>query len=173
MLIENIFRTILGLSCCIVILYLIIDLIINVNTFFLFKKQYFTCCTYTKLCNEIMFYTSNDLVKMGIKYYPKVKVNYYRHKEKLGHYCPNNNEIVIYLKNHIGQNNNYEIGQIVDTILHEVRHYQQHKTTKEFIEELNSENYGYSSNIEKDARKYARNNLINCLAYLKQKNIIY
>ena len=101
MLIENIFRTILGLSCCIVILSLIIDLIINVNTFFLSKKQYFTCCTYTKLCNEIMFYTSNDLVKMGIKYYPKVKVNYYRHKEKLGHYCPNNKEIVIYLKNNI------------------------------------------------------------------------
>ena len=120
-----------------------------------------------------MFYTSNDLVKMGIKYYPKVKVNYYRHKEKLGHYCPINKEIVIYLKNHIGQNNNYEIGQIVDTILHEVRHYQQHKTTKEFFEELNSKNYGYNSNIEKDARKYARNNLINCLAYLKQKNIIY
>ncbi|NBP75065.1 MAG: DUF3920 family protein [Crocinitomicaceae bacterium] len=120
-----------------------------------------------------MFYTSNDLVKMSIKYYPKVKVNYYRHKEKLGHYCPNNKEIVIYLKNHIGQNNNYEIGQIVDTILHEVRHYQQHKTTKEFFEELYSKNYGYNSNIEKDARKYARNNLINCLAYLKQKNIIY
>ena len=151
----------IGCLCGYVLLYLI-------DIFLGKRKEYVKKVSYTRLVNEVMYYTGGLLHQHGIKHYPKVDIRYYRSKKYAGLHCPEG-RIVIYTKSHS------DVVQIINTVLHEIGHHFQMKTdTKEFKRYSEYQNqHGYEKNpCEVFARDFASNHQKPCLDYLISKGII-
>jgi hypothetical protein len=88
-------------------------------------------------------------------------------------YDSSSKKVIIYLKNHQLGDKKLDVFELVDSILHEVRHYQQHQTNKNYFDIINYKKYGYTNApAEIDARKYAKDNSAICIQYLFDKKII-
>ena len=132
----------------------------------LFKNtKWETRVPYTVLCRETVYFCGSILSQNKIKFCPEVRISYYKHKTYLGVF---NGDIVIYIQK------NEDIATLVNTVLHEVRHYMQSKTDKQYnrYDEFLL-NLGYWNNpLEKDARNFAEQHCNKALAYLESKGLI-
>ena len=138
-----------------------------------FKRRYELKTSYVNLCREVINYTSNHLVNLGIKKYPSFEIKYFKSKKMHARYDSSTKKVIVYLKNHQLGDNKLDVIELVDSILHEVRHYQQHQTNKNYFDIINYKKYGYTNApAEIDARKYAKDNSAICIQYLFDKNII-
>jgi len=107
---------------------------------------------YVKYCREVLKWTGPILYDHGIKYYPNLVLRYSKSGKHLGLYYPNNNTIIIYLKNHKGAD---FVSQLTKTVLHETYHHIQSKTDPAFTKLTNYKKYGYYNNrIEVEARNF-------------------
>ena len=79
-----------------------------------------------------------------------------------------NGEVIIYTKS------NPNIESLIEITLHEVAHYIQSQTDKQFIRyDEYTRGMGYWDNpYEQDARSFAKENLVDCLKYLESKQLI-
>jgi len=120
---------------------------------------------YTRLISEIIHFTGPLLSNKNIKKYPTFKIYYYKHRKFAGFY---NSIVVIYLKS------NPNIPTLVNTVLHEIMHYTQSQTDKQYkrYDEFTN-TYGYWENpFEKQARAWAAQNSDACIKYLASKQLI-
>lgn len=119
----------------------------------------------TVLVRETIFFTGSILRDRKIKHYPVFRLCYYRHKKFSGIY---NGEITIYTKS------NPDVESLVDTTLHEVAHYIQAQTDKQFKRyDEYTRAVGYWDNpYEQEARRFAGEHREACLAYLESKQLI-
>lgn len=142
----------------------IIDIIISV-TRLQDKESYTRLVPYTSLVEEIIGYTNNILSERKIKYFPGYQIRYYRNKKYAGCF---DGRVVIFLKS------NNDIKDLVVTTLHEVAHYIQSQTDKQYrIYDTLTDSYGYWNNpLEVQARKFASEHCASCLKYLESKGII-
>ena len=120
---------------------------------------------YTRLVSESIKFTGSFLADNNIKKYPPFKIYYYKHRKFAGVF---NTEVVIYLKS------NPDIPSLVNTVLHEVMHYAQSQTDKQYkhYHEF-TDKYGYWKNpFEIQARAWAAQNCDSCIRYLAEKQLI-
>ena len=120
---------------------------------------------YTRLVSEIIQFTGPFLAERKIRTYPPFKICYYKHKKYAGVF---NGEVVIYLKS------NPDISTLVSTALHEVRHYAQSKTDKQYkrYDEFTA-SVGYWDNpFEIEARAFADQYAESCIKHLASKQLI-
>ena len=82
-----------------------------------------------KYCREVVKWTGPILKKYGIKFYPNLVVRYCKTAKFYGLYSSHNNTIIIYLKNHTGDN---FVNELTKTLLHETFHHVQSKTDPAF-----------------------------------------
>jgi hypothetical protein len=137
------------------------------------KAEWNICCTtkwirnapHTHLVRETIKFTNDILYKKQITQFPTFSIRYCKHKKWAGMY---NGEVIIYLKS------NPDIPALVNTVLHEVMHYVQSKTDKQYkrYDEYTS-SYGYWNNpFEIEARAFADKHCESCLKYLESKQLI-
>ena len=133
--------------------------------FYLFEKKWIKKAPYTQIISETIIFTGNILREKKIKQYPCFKVCYYKHKKYNGVF---NGQVIVYSKN------NPDIHILVDTVLHEVMHYIQSKTDKQFQRYSEYTNtFGYYNNpFEKESRAFAAEHRDECLKHLASKNLI-
>lgn len=124
---------------------------------------------YTNLARGILSFCQPIFQAEGIRHLPSLEIKYYKHKKFLGLYQDNFNNIVVYLKGH------ENIPSITDTILHEIRHSIQIKRMSSEYKKYDryTQELGYYDNpLEKDARKFASEQLEACLSYLEKNSLI-
>lgn len=120
--------------------------------------------TYVGYCREVLKWTGPILYDHGIKYYPNLVLRYSKSEKHLGLYNPNNNTIIIYLKNHKGAD---FVSQLTKTVLHETYHHIQSKTDPAFTKLTNYKKYGYYNNrIEVEARNFENAHYKKCVKKL-------
>lgn len=120
---------------------------------------------YTHIVRATILFCGELLNEKGIKHFPGFSIRYYEHKKFGGLF---NGEVVIYLKS------NPDLESLVNTTLHEVRHYMQSVTDKQFkrYDEL-TRDYGYWDNpFEVDARAFAADYQQKALQHLESKQLI-
>lgn len=129
------------------------------------KKKWIRRVPYTHLVREAIYYTGSILYEKKIKNYPTFKIYYYKHKKFMGVF---NGVVIIYIKS------NPDMPTLVNTILHEVKHYMQSKTDKQFKRYDEFTNiYGYYDNpFEIESRAFADEHCDACLKYLESKQMI-
>lgn len=144
--------------------WLIVDLILS---FFNPSREtkWISQVPYTTLVREIILFTNDILMQKGIKNFPSFKIRYYRHKKYSGVY---NGEVVVYLEN------NREIPELVDTVLHEVQHYIQSLTDRHYKHyDRYTAEVGYWNNpFEVECRDFAARHRDSCLKHLEAKHLI-
>ncbi|MCJ7447738.1 MAG: hypothetical protein MUO72_08595 [Bacteroidales bacterium] len=148
------------------ILYLLINLtsdIISRRN----KRTWISTVPKTRLIQEIIWFSNDLLYQKQIKYFPTIKISYYKHKRYLGLF--DNKKIVIYIKNNI------DIQTIVHTTLHELQHYVQSQSNlvdyKRY--EAYSKSLGYDNNpLEVECREFANKWLEPCMTFLQSKGVI-
>ena len=120
---------------------------------------------YTHIVGETIQFCGGLLYENGIKHFPRFTIRYYRHK-KFGDIF--NGEIVIYLKS------NPDLESLVNITLHEVRHYIQSLTDKQYKRYDDfTRDLGYWDNpLEVDAREFAARHQQAALQHLEMKNLI-
>jgi hypothetical protein len=120
---------------------------------------------YTQLVEETIRYTNNILYEKKITHFPRFIIHYYRHKKYAGQF---DGKVIVYLKS------NPDIPVLVNTVLHEVMHYIQSKTDKQFkLYGQYTRSYGYRNNpLEIEARAFAEKHCKPCLKYLESKQLI-
>lgn len=120
---------------------------------------------YTRLVSEVIQFTGSFLVEKKIKNYPLYKIQYYKHNKYAGVF---NGEVVVYLKS------NPDIPTLVNTVLHEVMHYVQSQTDKQYKRYGEFTNtYGYWNNpFEEEARAFAEQYAEPCIKHLVSKQLI-
>ena len=128
-------------------------------------KRWVSQVPYTKLVGETIKYTNNILYEKKITHFPGYTIRYYRHKRYAGQF---DGKVIVYLKS------NPDIPVLVNTVLHEVMHYIQSKTDKQYKRYGEYTNtFGYWNNpLEKEARDFADKYCEQCLIYLESKKII-
>lgn len=162
----------LSISCFVVAIFAYIMDLLKIP-FPSFQKSYIINTSYIELCKQIIYYTTNDLNRLGIKYYPELEIKYTQNKKMHAKYESNSQKVVIYLKNHHNANKQLDVIEVVDSILHETRHFQQHKSMKNYNDIINYDKYGYiNAPGEIDARNYAKENSPKCIQFLYEKKII-
>jgi len=121
---------------------------------------------YTFIVRETIRFCGGILYKNGVKYYPHFKICYYRNKKYAGLF--NNSKVVIYLKN------NPDIPTLVNSVLHEVKHYMQSETDRQFKRyDEYTRKLSYMNNpFEVEARAFADQHLAEALKYLESKKMI-
>ena len=129
------------------------------------KVRWIKNAPYTRLIRETIRFTNDILHEKNIKEFPGFEIRYYSHKKWAGVF---NGQVVVYLKS------NPDILFLVNTVLHEVMHYMQSRTDKQYKRHGEyTYAYGYLNNpFEKEARSFAANNLDACLKYLESKKLI-
>lgn len=148
------------------VLFVILDVLFILWVLFLKSDStWIKMAPYTVLVKETILYTGNILCEKKIKNYPAFKLCYYRHKKFRGLY---NGEVIIYTKS------NPDIESLIDSTLHEVAHYIQSRTDKQFKRyDEYTRTMGYWDNpYEQEARCFAKENLVDCLKYLESKQLI-
>ena len=147
-----------------VILSIIVE-VVNIIINHLDGKRWVSQVPYTKLVGETIRYTNNILYEKKITQFPSFTIRYYRHKKFAGVF---NGQVVVYLKS------NRDIPVLVNTVLHEVMHYIQSKTDKQYKRYGEyTTTFGYWNNpLEKEARDFADKYCEQCLIYLESKKLI-
>jgi hypothetical protein len=137
------------------------------------KKRWVKTVPYTRLFNEMLLYSTDILRENKITHYPRIKINYHKHKRFYGYY--RSSEIVIYVKN------SDSIDELANVFCHELKHFLQENSDPEHFKKHNrSYNYNrfawflnyYCNEIEVDARMWADEHESKCLEFLQKKGII-
>lgn len=120
---------------------------------------------YTTLVHQAIFYTNDILYNLRIDHFPSCQIYYYRHKKHFGQF---DGEVKIYTKNH------HNIVDLVDTVLHEVKHFIQSETDPDFDQyETYTKQLGEWNNpFEVEAREFASEHLEECLEYLEERGLV-
>lgn len=129
------------------------------------NTSYYRTTSYSRLVQEAINFTQPILKENRIKRLPSYRISYYQHKKFMGIY---NGEIVIYV------NTAKDIPSLVDTVLHEVMHYIQAQTNKQYrLYDEYTRSYGYHRNpFEVECRAFAAQHTAKCIEHLAAKNII-
>jgi len=132
---------------------------------FLKNKKWKSTVPFTRLVSEIIQFTGTFLVEKKIKKYPLYKIQYYKHNKYAGVF---NGEVVVYLKS------NPDIPTLVNTVLHEVMHYVQSQTDKQYKQyNALTASVGYWDNpFEIEARAFANHYAESCIKHLASKQLI-
>lgn len=120
---------------------------------------------YTQLVKETILYTNDILVGKKIKHFPSYRIRYYRHKKYSGVF---DGTVTVYLGSNPG------IPELVDTVLHEVQHYVQSQTDRQYkyYDRYTAENGYWNNPFEVECRAFAARHRDACLRYLETKNLI-
>ena len=137
----------------------------DTGTGFFNIKKWKSNVPYTRLVSEIIQFTGSYLYEKKIKKYPLFKIQYYKHKKYAGVF---NGEVVVYLKS------NPDIPTLVNTVLHEVMHYVQSQTDKQYKHYYSfTASVGYWLNpFEIEARAFADQYAESCIKHLASKQLI-
>jgi hypothetical protein len=130
--------------------------------------------TYPRLFQEVLYYARPMFHELNIKYYPKFEVSYYKHKTRLGCYTSGKRLIKIYVNAHTAENETTRILEMVDSMLHELKHYFDDLTNpdyKNYSKYLKTTGYE-NCPLEIAARAFAKTNLDACIKHLKEKGIL-
>lgn len=129
------------------------------------RSEWKSLVPWTVLIRETIRYTNDILVMKRIDQFPNFRVRYYQHSSHSGIFT---GEVVVYLKNH------GDIPDIVDTTLHEVMHFIQSRSSKEYrYYDHYTQVHGYWNNpLEIEARAFAEKHCRACLQHLESKGII-
>jgi hypothetical protein len=130
--------------------------------------------SYQQLVKESLYYCGPIFKEAKIKYYPLCELSYYKSNRKLGCYFSGKKKIVIYYKSHDQGSETERLRQIIDSVLHEARHYYQHMKDPNFKNyDVYNKRFTYFLNpFEKDSRQFAAEHLEDCIKHLKQKGIL-
>ena len=117
------------------------------------KNDYTIKVTKSKFINEVVKWCRNNMdYPTGHKYYPQVKVCYYKTKRnRYGDYTSNSRLIRIFINNHTS------VEELINTIIHEYTHYLQMPTQqdqKEYNRYLKQKGY-FDNPFEINARETA------------------
>lgn len=120
---------------------------------------------YTRIVSEAILYTNDILVEKKIRHFPVYKIKYYRHRKYAGVF---DGSVTVYLGSNPG------IPELVDTVLHEVQHYIQSQTDKQYkyYDRYTAEKGYWDNPFEVECRKFAAQHRDACLRYLERKNLI-
>ena len=134
------------------------------------KKDYNINVTKSKFVNEVLRWCIKNMdYPTGHKYYPQVKICYYKTKgSRFGDYTSNSRLIRIFINNHTS------VEELVDTIIHEYTHYLQmpsQQDQKEYNRYLKQKGY-YKNPFEINARESADKYTSICLKDMKRKGLI-
>lgn len=134
------------------------------------KKDYNINVTKSKFVNEVLKWCMKNMdYPTGHKYYPQVKICYYKTKRnRFGDYASNTRLIRIFINNHSS------VEELIDTIIHEYTHYLDmpfQKDQKEYNRYLKQKGY-YNNPFEINARETADKYTLICLKDMKRKGII-
>lgn len=137
----------------------------EVSNGFFNNKKWKSNVPYTRLVSEVIQFTGFFLAEKKIKKYPLYKIQYYKHNKYAGVF---NGEVVVYLKS------NPDIQTLVNTVLHEVMHYVQSQTDKQYKQyDSLTASVGYWLNpFEIEARAFADQYAESCIKYLASKQLI-
>jgi hypothetical protein len=154
----------------ILILY-IIELHFESNNEINSKRKYYNInATKARFVNEVLRWCMKNMdYPSGHKYYPQVKICYYKTKHsRFGDYTSNIRLIRIFINNHTS------VEELVDTIIHEYTHYLQMPTQqdqKEYNRYLKQKGY-YKNPFEINARETANKYTSICMKEMKRKGLI-
>ena len=134
------------------------------------KKDYNINVTKSKFVNEVLKWCMKNMdYPTDHKYYPQVKICYYKTKRnRFGDYASNTRLIRIFINNHSS------VEELIDTIIHEYTHYLDmpfQKDQKEYNRYLKQKGY-YNNPFEINARETADKYTLICLKDMKRKGII-
>ena len=126
--------------------------------------------TKARFVNEVLKWCMKNMAHpTGHKYYPQVKICYYKTKRsRFGDYTSNIRLIRIFINNHTS------VEELVDTIIHEYTHYLQMPTQqdqKEYNRYLKQKGY-YKNPFEINARETADKYTTICMKEMKRKGLI-
>ena len=142
----------------------IINTVISPNQVFQ-QTKWVKTAPYTTIVSEAILYTNDILVAKKIRHFPVYKIRYYRHKKYAGVFdgC-----VTVYLES------NPDIPVLVDTVLHEVQHYIQSQTDKQYkyYDRYTTEKGYWDNPFEVECRKFAAQHRAACLRHLESKNLI-
>ena len=154
----------------ILILY-IIELCFESNNEIKPKKKYYNINgTKASFVNEVLKWCMKNMAyPTGHKYYPQMKICYYKTKRnRFGDYSSNTRLIRIFINNH------NSVEELVDTIIHEYTHYLQmpsQQDQKQYNMYLKQKGY-YKNPFEINARESADKYTSICLKDMKRMGLI-
>ena len=134
------------------------------------KKYYNIKVTKAKFVNEVLNWCMNNMdYPIGHKYYPQVKICYYKTKRsRFGDYTSNIRLIRIFINNHTS------VEELINTVIHEYTHYldmPSQQDQKEYNRYLKQKGY-YDNPFEINARETADKYTSICLKAMKRKGLI-
>jgi hypothetical protein len=154
----------------ILILY-IIELCFESNNEIKPKKKYYNINgTKARFVNEVLNWCMKNMnYPSGHKYYPQVKICYYKTKRsRFGDYTSNIRLIRIFINNHTS------VEELINTVIHEYTHYLDmpfQKDQNEYNRYLKQIGY-YDNPFEINARETADKYTLICLKDMKRKGLI-
>ena len=152
------------------IIYMIVLYFEKSNTIKSNKNDYNIKVTKSKFVNEVVKWCINNMdYPTGHKYYPQVKICYYKTKRsRYGDYTSNIRLIRIFINNHSS------VVELINTIIHEYTHYLQMPTQKDQMEyDIYLKQKGYFDNpFEINARETADKYTSICLKEMKRIGLI-
>lgn len=130
-----------------------------------YRTRWVKLVPYTELVRESIKFTNDILAERKIKYFPAFRIRYYRHKKYAGVF---NGEVVVYM------GSNPDVPELVDTVLHEVMHFVQSQTNRQYkFYERHTQEKGYWNNpFEVESRAFAAKYSEPCLKYLESRKLI-
>jgi len=132
--------------------------------------DYYITVTKSKFVNEVVKWCFNNMeYPSGHKYYPQVKICYYKTKRnRFGDYSSNIRLIRIFINNH------FSVEELINTIIHEYTHYLDMPTQhnqKEYSRYLKQIGY-FENPYEINARESADKYTPMCLKEMKRLGFI-
>jgi len=120
---------------------------------------------YTHMVKETILFTNDILVGKKIKHFPSYRIRYYGHKRYSGMF---DGTVTVYV------GSNPDIPGLVDTVLHEVQHYVQSLTDRQYkyYDRYTAERGYWDNPFEVECRAFATQHRDACLKCLESKNII-
>lgn len=121
--------------------------------------------SYREVVQEVINYSYPHLKARRIRKLPHFTISYHKHKTFQGVF---NGTIVIYIKTID------DIPSLIEVVLHEVMHFIQSESDKNFhLYDYYTKQVGYRKNpFEIESRKFAADNLNQCIEYLESKKMI-
>ncbi|HPR13678.1 MAG TPA: hypothetical protein PLV06_14925 [Bacteroidales bacterium] len=146
----------------------IIALLINVVISFIIslrQTRWVRLAPYTRIVSEAILYTNDILAEKKIKQFPGYRIRYYRHKKYAGVF---DGTVTVYMGSNPG------ISELVDTVLHEVQHYIQSQTDRQYkyYDKYTAERGYWDNPFEVECREFASRHRDACLRHLETKKLI-